>query len=285
MVGSPPGTPGASETPVTPGRTGGPGTAAEPGAVDAPSWAVVLRTELTRLRRGFPLWYSILMPAFLILPLGLITAFSPEAQAGRAWDTWIQVVLMFWGVLLPMSAALYAGVAERQDDDARRLLYTYAFPRSRLLIGKFLALAVLSLASAFLLIAFFLLLGAGLGQTGDLGKIAVGTLVPWAAFLGALALCLIITNAWGFTATMCTGVAGMMFGALLADKVVWWVIPLAWPMRMVVPIAGIEASGVPLPDHHPLNDLTVLPIGVGMSLALAVALLAVGARYVNRKEL
>lgn len=255
------------------------------GAVDAPSWATVFGTELLRLRRGFPFWYSVLVPVALILPLGIITVFSPEAQAGRTWQTWLQVVLMFWGVLLPMSAGLYAGVAERQDDDARRLLYTYAFSRGRLLIGKFLALAVLSLASSLLLVLLLTLLGASFGRTEDFPTIVAGALLPWAAFLGSLALCLLIANVWGFTATMCTGVAGMMFGALLADKVVWWVIPLAWPMRMVVPLAGIEASGVPLPDEHPLHDLTVLPAGVGLSVVLAAVLLAVGARYVNRKEL
>lgn len=255
------------------------------GAVDAPSWATVFGTELLRLRRGFPFWYSLLVPASLILPMGIITVFSPEAQAGRAAETWSQVVLMFWGVLLPMSAALYAGVAERQDDDARRLLYTYAFPRGRLLIGKFLALAVLSLASSLLLLLLLALVGASLGRAEDIPTIVASSLLPWAAFLGSLALCLLVANVWGFTATMCTGVAGMMFGALLADKVVWWVIPPAWPMRMVVPLAGIEASGVPLPAEHPLHDLTVLPVGVGLSIALAAVLLAVGARYVNRKEL
>lgn len=255
------------------------------GATDSPSVGAVFRTEMLRARRGFPLWFSVGLPTALILPLGLVSAFAPEARENAVWEVWLRVVLMFWGILLPMGAALYAGVSVRQDDDARRLLYSYAFPRSRLLLGKYLALAALGLLSSLLLVVLLTGLALAFGELDTMPRVLMGGVVPWAAGLGTLALCLVVAHAWGFTATMCTGVAGMMFGALLADKVVWWLIPLAWPMRMVVPIAGVEASGVPLPDTHPLHDMTVLPIGVGLSLALAVVVMTLGARYVNRKEL
>jgi ABC-2 type transport system permease protein len=253
--------------------------------VDDPSLGAVTATELSRLRRGFPVWMTFGLPFVLVLPLGVIAALSPEGQQGAVWDAWLQIVLMFWGVLLPMSAALYAGVSVRQDEQARRLLYSYAFPRGRLLVGKYAALAMVWLLSAVLLCASLLLVALLLGEGGDVLTVVVGCLAPWLAGLGALALCLVVAHAWGFTATMCTGVAGMMFGALLADKVVWWVIPLAWPMRVVVPTAGIEASGVPLPEGHPLHDMGVLPIAFLLSVTLAAVLLAVGSRYVNRREL
>ncbi|QVQ54551.1 hypothetical protein J4H86_13330 [Spiractinospora alimapuensis] len=272
---------GSTQGPAGAARTAAP----TEGATDAPSVGTVFGTELLRARRGFPLWFSIGLPTALILPLGLVSAFAPEARENAVWEIWLRVVLMFWGILLPMGAALYAGVSVRQDDDARRLLYSYAFPRGRLLLGKYLALATLGLLSSLLLVVLLTGLALGFGELDTMARVVMGSLLPWAAGLGTLALCLVIAHAWGFTATMCTGVAGMMFGALLADKVVWWLIPLAWPMRMVVPIAGVEASGVPLPDTHPLHDMTVVPIGIGLSLTLAVVLLAVGARHVKRKEL
>lgn len=255
------------------------------GARDAPSVVTVVGTELSRLWRKFPLWMTLGLPLALVLPHGLIALLSPEGRQGQVWEVWLQIVLMFWGVFLPMAAALYAAVSMRQDDDARQLLYSYAFPRSRLLLGKYFALATMGLVSAVLLTCLLSLLAVVFGASDDLARIVAGGLVPWFAALGTLALCLVVANVWGFTATVCAGVAGMMFGALLADKVVWWVIPLAWPMRVVVPIAGIEASGVPLPEDHPLHDMGVLPIAAGLSLTLAAVLLAVGSRYVNRKEL
>ncbi|MBB4933777.1 ABC-2 type transport system permease protein [Lipingzhangella halophila] len=261
------------------------GVAAPEGAADAPSLRTVASTEASRLWRRFPLWLTFGLPLGLVLPQGLVAALSPEGRQGFVWDVWLQVVLMFWGVLLPMATALYAGVAVRQDNQARRLLYSYGFPRSRLLLGKFAALAGMSLLCAMLLTCLLCLLGVLFGETGGIARIVAGGMVPWLASLATLALCLVVAHVWGFTATMCTGVAGMMFGALLADKAVWWIIPLAWPMRVVVPLAGIEASGVPLPDGHPLNDPSVLPIAVGLSVALAAVLLVAGSRYVNRKEL
>lgn len=261
------------------------GVTAPGGARDAPSVITVVGTELSRLGQRFPLWLTLGLPLALVLPHGLIAALSPEGRQGHVWEVWLQIVLMFWGIFLPMAAALYTAVSVRQDDEARRLLYSYAFPRSRLLLGKYVALTTMGLLSAVLLTCFLSLLAVAFGQSGDLPRVVAGGMVPWLASLGTLALCLVVANVWGFAATVCTGVAGMMFGALLADKVVWWVIPLAWPMRVVVPLAGIEASGVPLPAEHPLNDLGVLPVAIGLSLTLAVLLLAVGSRYVNRKEL
>ncbi len=255
------------------------------GAADAPSLVTVARAEARRLWRRFPLWLTLGLPVGLVLPQGLIAALSPEGRQGFVWDVWLQVVLMFWGILLPMAAALYASVSVRQDGHARLLLYSYGFNRGRLLVSKFTALATMSLVSTALLTCLLCVLGVAFGATGDLPRVVAGSVIPWLASLATLALCLVVAHAWGFTAATCTGVAGMMFGALLADKVVWWLIPLAWPMRVVVPLAGIEASGVPLPDDSPLRDLSVLPIASGLSVALTAVLLVVGARHVNRKEL
>ncbi|ASU83345.1 hypothetical protein CDO52_11660 [Nocardiopsis gilva YIM 90087] len=252
---------------------------------DDPSLFTVVGTELARQRGGFSLWFTLLLPAALVLPLGVIAAFSPEGQNGDVWKIWLNVVLMFWGILAPMAAALYAAVSVRQDDDARRLLYSYAFPRHRLFLGKFVALALVWLGSALILTALLSALAVALGQVGDIGTVAAGVLLSWLAGLGSLALCLLVAHMWGFATTICVGVAGMMFGALLADKSVWWAIPLAWPMRVVVPLAEVFASGVPLPPEHPLMDTGVIPIAIALSAALSVVLLAIGSRYVNRKEL
>ncbi|GAA4908370.1 hypothetical protein [Streptomonospora salina] len=266
-----------------PTRTGGP--AAPVGAVDAPSWSTVTATESLRLWRRFPLWMTVGLPVGLVLPQGLVAVLSPEGRQGFVWDVWLQVVLMFWGILLPMAAALYAAAAVRQDDQARLLLYSYGFPRSRLLLGEFTAVAAMSLVSAALLTCLLCVLCVLFGQAGELPLVVAAGMLPWLASLATLALCLVVAHAWGFTAATCTGVVGMVFGALLADKPVWWAIPLAWPMRAVVPLAGVEASGVPLPPDAPLRDMTVLPVAVGLSAALTAVLLAVGSRYVNRKEL
>ncbi|MDA8369790.1 MAG: hypothetical protein M0026_07945 [Nocardiopsaceae bacterium] len=252
---------------------------------DDPSLPTVTAVELTRLRRGFPLWFTLGLPCALALPLGLISLGSPEGQAGQLWGVWSGVVAMFWGVSLPMVSALYTSMAARQDEGARAVLYGYAVPRHRFLLSRFTALSLLGGCQAVLLVALLAPMGVLLEGPHAIGATAMSVLLPWAASLASLALCLLIAEEWGFAPTVCLGVLGSMFGALLADKSVWWIVPLGWPMTTVVPLADIYASGVPLPEGHPLADAGIVPIVIAMSVGGAAALLAVGGRRVNRKEL
>ncbi|WP_017569408.1 ABC-2 family transporter permease, partial [Nocardiopsis halotolerans] len=239
---------------------------------DAPSLLTVAAVELARTRRGFPLWFTLGLPCALVLPLGLISFASPEGQAGQVWGVWSGVVAMFWGVSLPMVSALYASTAARQDEGARAVLYGYAVPRHRFLLGRFAALAVLGLCQAVLLTVLFVPMGVVLEGPHVVGATALSVLLPWAASLGALALCLLVAEEWGFAPTVCLGVLGSMFGALLADKDVWWAVPLGWPMTVVVPLVDVHASGVPLPEGHPLADAGNVPVVVALSLGLGAVL-------------
>ncbi|MDT0301351.1 ABC-2 family transporter permease [Streptomonospora wellingtoniae] len=252
---------------------------------DDPSLITVAGVELARLRRGFPLWFTLGLPIALVLPLGLISVGSPEGQAGQLWGVWSGVVAMFWGVSLPMVGALYTSAAARQDEGARAVLYGYAVPRYRFLLGRFAALALLGSCQAGLLVALLAPMGAVLEEPQAAGAAAASVLLPWAASLGPLVLCLLVAEEWGFAPTVCLGVLGSLFGALLADKSVWWAVPLGWPMTAVVPLADVRASGVPLPEGHPLTDAGIVPLVVALSAGLAAVLLAAGAYRVGRKEL
>ncbi|MBB6174717.1 ABC-2 type transport system permease protein [Nocardiopsis mwathae] len=252
---------------------------------DDPALGTVVAVELTKLRRGFPLWLSTALPLILILPLGLIAAVSPEGRAGDVWGIWFSVTLMFWGLSMPMGAALYAAMSVRADMASRRLVYAYAFPRHRLLIGRFLALLVLGLGSALLLTVLLAAVGVMLAGPQAAAPVPAGVLVPWLGGAATLALCLVIAERWGTAPAVGIGVLGTLLGATVADTAAWWFIPMVWPMRAVVPLAGVEASGVPLQPGDPLLSLAPLPIVAVLSLALSAALLAAGARHVDRKEL
>ncbi|PSL00228.1 ABC-2 type transport system permease protein [Murinocardiopsis flavida] len=252
---------------------------------DDPSIATVVAVEVAKLRRGFCLWFSLVLPLALILPLGVIAAVSPEGRGGDVWGIWFSVTLMFWGILLPMGAALYAAMAVRTDLGPQRVVYSYAFPRHRMLIGRFLALLVLWLGSALLLTVLLAAVGAVLAGPRAGLSVPMGVLVPWVGAAATLALCLVVAERWGTGPTAVIGVLGMLLGGIVADTAAWWFIPMVWPMRAVVPLAGIEASGVPLAPGDPLFSLAPLPAVAALSVALAAVLLAAGARYVNRKEL
>lgn len=253
---------------------------------DNPSvWAVTV-TELARMRRGFIGWYVLLAPAVITIPLYLTSLFSPEARSGRTWQVFRDVSLEGWGILIPMTAALLAALSVRADQDAWRLLLSYAVPRPRYLVGKLAALGLLTAGSTAIL-AVLLSGGAALnGQFGaSIGTILAACFLPWLAGLGASALTLVIAVMWGLGPTIAVGVVGMMSGMLISDKSWWWAVPFAWPMRVILPLAGIGPNGVPLSPGSPLRDHGIIAPAVALSLALLAVMLLAGSAHMKRKEI
>jgi len=258
----------------------------EIGARDHPALRTVAGTELIRLRHGFLAWYTVLAPIVIAVPLYLGSMFSPEGASGQTWQTFSNVTLEFWGVLVPMTAGLAATLSVRADQDAWRLLLSYAVPRWRYFVGKFAALAVLSLVSSTVLVVV-LCGGAALnGALGDsVGTVLTAAYLPWLAGLASSALALLVVVRWGFGPGITVGVAGLLCGALTADKAFWFAIPVAWPMRVILPVAGISPNGIALPPGSPLADRGAIPVAIGLSVALTALLLLAGGRHMNRKEI
>lgn len=101
------------------------------GASDHPSLWTMIATETARHRHGFLAWYTVLAPLVIGVPLYLGSLFSPEGASGHTWRTFSDVTLEFWGVLVPMTAGLAATLSVRADQEAWRLLFSYAVPRWR----------------------------------------------------------------------------------------------------------------------------------------------------------
>ncbi|AFT99084.1 ABC transporter permease [Nocardia brasiliensis] len=253
---------------------------------DQPSLWHVTATELSRMRRGFIGWFVILVPIVLTVPLYPMSLASPEGKSGHAWMVFRDVTLEGWGVLIPMTAALLAALSVRADQDAWRLLFSYAVPRTKYLLGKYFALAALSAVSTTLLAAL-LCVGAALGGRlgSSIGTIVAASFLPWLAGLGCAAVALVVSMVWGLGPTIAIGVVGMMSGMLIADKTWWMAVPFAWPMRVILPLAGIGPNGVPLPADSPVRDHGVILPAIALSFGLAAVVLALGSAHLERKEI
>jgi hypothetical protein len=258
------------------------GTAAR----DRPSLAAVVSTELMRLRHGFLFWYALLAPIVATVPLYIGSARSSEARAGQYWEVFRNVSLELWGVLVPISVALAAALSVRADGGAWRLMLSYGVPRSRYFTGKFIALAVMQLASATVL-TLLLAGGAALrGRLGDdVGTVLGGAYLPCLAGFATLGIALYVAMRWGLGAAIVLGVAGMLCGALVSDKTFWAAIPMAWPMRVIIPLAGIGANGVPLAPGSPLRDTGVIPVALALSAAVSVLAVVLGGLHLRRTQI
>jgi ABC-2 type transport system permease protein len=253
---------------------------------DNPTLWDVTSTELARMRRGFIGRFAVLAPIVITVPLYPMALSSPEGKSGHAWTVFRDVTLEGWGILIPMTAALLAALSVRADQDPWRILLSYAVPRPRYLVGKYLALVIVSGASTVLLAVLLSGAAAASGKllTG-LSTIAAASFLPWLAGLGTTAVMLVVAVMWGLGPTIAIGVVGMMSGMLISDKSWWFAVPFAWPMRVILPLAGIGPNGVPLPSDSPVRDHGVILPAIVLSAVLAVLVLTLGSIHLRRKEI
>lgn len=253
---------------------------------DNPSLATVTGTELARNKRGFIFWYHLLAPVVITVPLFLGALGSSEAKAGQTFEVFRNVTLEFWGVLVPMTAGLAAALAVRADQDPWRLLLSYGVPRGRYFVGKVAALGVLGFVSSTVLMVMLTLGSVISGRFPEgIGTVAAAVYLPWLVGLSMTALAVLVAVMWGMGPSIGVGVAGLLCGALVSDKVFWFAVPFAWPMRVVLPLAGIGPNGVPLPKDSPVTDMSAIPLALGLAAALTVVLLFVGRLHMIRKEI
>lgn len=256
------------------------------GQRDNPSLRTVTGTELARNKRGFVFWYHVLAPIVITVPLFLGSLGSAEAKAGQTFDVFRNVTLEFWGVLVPMTAGLAAALTVRADHDPWRLLLSYGVPRGRYFVGKVAALGVLGFLSSTVLLVMLSLGSVLSGRFPDgMGTVLAAVYLPWLVGLSMTAMAVLVAVLWGMGPSIGVGVAGLLCGALVSDKVFWFAVPFAWPMRVVLPLAGIGPNGVPLPDDSPVTDMSAIPQALALAAALTAVLLVAGRIHMSRKEI
>lgn len=118
-----------------------------------------------------------------------------------------------------------------------------------------------------------------------MGTVVAAVYLPWLVGLSMTALAVLVAVMWGMGPSIGVGVAGLLCGALVSDKVFWFAVPFAWPMRVVLPLAGIGPNGVPLPKDSPVTEMSAIPLALGLAAVLTVVLLFIGRLHMIRKEI
>ncbi|CAM4390597.1 hypothetical protein [Nocardiopsis rhodophaea] len=153
---------------TAPGATG----KAHATARDDPSLVLLSTLAFARLRHGLPIWATLVPPLAMGALLALTVFTTPASARDQVWDHWLGLTLYLWAALTPMSAGLYAIGTQQADEDAKRVIYAYAFPRHRLLIAAVATITALWAASALLLTALIFVAALVCGAPADaLGRV------------------------------------------------------------------------------------------------------------------
>ena len=230
------------------------------------SAAQYVRAEWIRAR-GSTLWW--LAGAGALLGL-VFTAFGFGFQVKTASDLMNWHGLLITGMAAPL-AALFAGAAETRERSARaggtawRPISPQATRAARLLV-VWAGLAV------FYLLTFGVtwLAAVLLGLEGA-GRIALAGVFAFIGSLGAAGLAAGVSRRIGVLATIGIAAVCNLELGFFVERDWWWLNPAAWPLRLVLPVMGMQFNLLPLEPGSPMYGESPLP-----ALALCLLLSAIG---------
>lgn len=244
----------------------------------------VLRAEWLRLKRTFTPIFVAVLPLSLIVVEMFLHNLTPNPTA---WSFYLWSIFNWWPLLwLPFGVALLAshsmGLEKRAG--AWKVLRARAIPPERLYLGKLLVLTVHTLASSLLLIGLVLLLGLIILQ-GDVPWLLIckAALMLWVAALPLVSLMLWFAYMGGYILTIVVSLVGFIGGAVAGLGNYWFLVPWALPLRLAVPLVGVQPNGIPLQARDALWQIPIMPIVI-VALVGYVLFAVVGVLWFTRKE-
>lgn len=244
----------------------------------------VLRAELLKYRRTFMVKLVVGIPLFFAV-YSLVTIYLlPMAYN---WNGILVLSFNWWPVtFLPLGYGLFAGMVAGQERKAGayRALKAEAGAPQRIWLGKIGGMMVVSALSSLVLVAGDLVCGVLQGNVPPVQVVAVAALLCWVTTWVLIPLMLWLATWGGMLLSLVLGIVGAAAGVLLAPTKLWLYCPWSWATRLMCSVIGVHPNGTILPQGSPLFDAGVIPVGVGVSLAVFVVLTFFTAQWFARRE-
>lgn len=246
-----------------------------------------LQSELIKYKRTFTRKLIILAPLFFVLQAVPQKIFMPAGYL-RPWQLLTNLVFNWWPVIfLPLGMALFAALVDSQEKKAG----SYHSLRSRntspmhIWVNKVAAMAIHAFFATAVLAVSIVLAGL-ITANGAVPwtEIIAACIVSWASSLALIPIQLWAATWNGMFFSMAIGFAGMLAGVFAAAKPYWLAIPWSWTTRLMCPIIGVHPNGLLLETADPLRDVSVIPIGIGLSLIVFIAVTAITAVWFSKRE-
>lgn len=226
-----------------------------------------LRAEALRLRGSASAWFSLL--GLLIGVLSILLSGGTRA-AGFESAVFSWQVMYFTGMAAPLMMVL-AALQESRDKNARLagLQWRGTNPRYEQcarLVGASLVALVFQVLSYGSIILF---------GGAPMGRGLIGLAFSWIGALGYLCIGAIVARSAGIVGALVAGIAWQILGGVFAESPLWWLVPAAWPIRILLEPTGVNFNGTPIDPSSPvLNDSPILGPLLCLLLALSVGIVA-----------
>lgn len=224
-----------------------------------------LRAELIRLKGSAALWFSLI--GLLVGGLSILLSGGARA-AGFESAVFSWQVMYFTGMAAPLMMVL-AAIQESRDRkaDMAGLLWRGAHARNAQAARLFGAGLAACLFQVFSYGSIILVAGSPVQES--LVAMAYSILGAW----GYIALGALVAREMGMAGALFVGVLWQILGGIFAESQIWWLIPAAWPIRILLEPTGVNFNGTPIEPTNPVLDDPPL-LGALLCLLFAVAMSA-----------
>lgn len=223
--------------------------------------------ELVRWRRSSVAFAPLLgfavatLQALIFVAVGIAHGWASVLAWNVIWVT---------GLALPATGLIVGLVAER-DRGARDGGTTWRNVTP--LTSSVARLAVVAGAVVLMnVLAVIPVLAVGSVVANGPAPVGRTVLTALAVSLGCVAIIPIldlVARRRGLFITLGLAVVWSVAGVLTAESQIWWALPFAWPMRVILPLLGTHANGVSFTPGAAIAQESALP-AFGLSLALLV---------------
>jgi lantibiotic transport system permease protein len=185
----------------------------------------------------------------------------------------------------------YAYNGTDKTNRRKKLRYRSVFPLpvslQKIWISKVLLIAIYTSVACILHFA-----GISLGKvlinptsTITFNQMMGATLILIIVSLWQIPFCLFLSKKIGLMAAIMINLgAGIVLDIFAATESFWWVCPSSWATRLMCPVLGILPNGTIASQSDVLRNPGVIPVGVVLSVALFLLLLAVTAKWFQKQE-
>ncbi len=237
-----------------------------------------LKAENLKCSRTFAKKLVVIAPLLMVLLAGISGMYL--VQNGYNW---------WYVILLPGFITLTTALVNQTEEKKLRYRSVFALPVSlqKIWIAKVLLIAIY-ISIACLLHLAGMILGKFIinpASVISIGQMAGATLILMVVSLWQIPFCMFLSKRFGLMPTVLVNVGvGIVLNICAATESFWWVCPYSWATRLMCPVLGVLPNGTLASYGDVLLNPGVIPVGIALSIALFLLLLAVTAKWFRKQE-